>query len=268
LPLDYSLVRWPASAEQEAETRGFRVIVPVRPGYGKSDPLPAAINYQDGCVDDWKTLLSHEGVTHCPVISLGDDAHRAFLFAAAAPETVTAIIACGGVLPLTRREQYERMAKWHRFILAGARYTPHLVPFMVKAGFMLARKIGKRGFLHAVYGQSSADVATFEDPEVFEAMVTGSETALSETHSAHESFSRIVIDQQRDDWSSVPADLAGKLPVHFINGAHDPEVPMATLAEFQVDYPWIDYRVYEDAGQLVFFRHWRDVLELVETYLP
>ena len=40
LPLDYGLVRWPASAEAEAQARGLRIIVPVRAGYGQSDMVP------------------------------------------------------------------------------------------------------------------------------------------------------------------------------------------------------------------------------------
>ena len=168
---------------------------------------------------------------------------------------------------MTRREQFERMEKWHRFILAGAKYTPHLLPFMVKAGFLLARKIGKRGFVHAVYGNCPADVATFEDPEVFEAMVTGSETALSDNHSAHDAFSRMLLGRQREDWSAEVEALRGHLPVTFINGAEDPQVPLATLQEFQRDHDWIKYHVHDDSGQLVFFRHWRSVLDELSDYL-
>ena len=181
------------------------------------------------------------------------------------PGAITALVACAGVLPLTRREQFERMEKWHRFILAGAKYTPHLLPFMVKAGFLLARKIGKRGFVHAVYGQSPADVDTFENPDVFEAMVTGSEVALSEDHSAHAAFSTQLLGRQQTDWSEDLERLRGRLPVIFMNGLQDPQVPEATLREFQAEYDWIDYRIYADAGQLVFFRHWRDVLDVISA---
>ena len=168
---------------------------------------------------------------------------------------------------MTRKEQFERMEKWHRFILAGAKYTPHLLPFMVKAGFLLARKIGKRGFLHAVYGNSPADVATFEDPEVFEALVTGSEVALSETHSAHDSFSKMLLGAQNGDWSADVDAVRGQLPVIFLNGADDPQVPAKTLEDFKTDHDWIDFRFYDDCGQLLFFRKWAEVLAILEKFL-
>ncbi|WP_371225911.1 helix-turn-helix transcriptional regulator [Roseovarius sp. 2305UL8-3] len=266
LPLDYGLVRWPAPAEAEATRRGLRIIVPVRPGYGQSDPVPKNGDYDAALLADAMQILDTEGAGPCPIISLGGDFYYAVQLILAAPERFTGVVACAGVLPLTRREQFERMEKWHRFILAGAKYTPHLLPFMVKAGFLLARKIGKRGFIHAVYGQCPADVDTFEDPDVFEAMVTGSEVALSEEHSAHAAFSAQILGRQQKDWSDDLNRLRGKLPVIFMNGTQDPQIPVATLEEFQRDVDWIDYRIYDDAGQLVFFRHWRDALDNLQAF--
>jgi pimeloyl-ACP methyl ester carboxylesterase/DNA-binding CsgD family transcriptional regulator len=193
LPLDYGLVRWPASAEDEALRRGLRIIVPVRPGYGHSTPLRRGTPYVAQLVEDTVALLDHLGVGRVPVLSLGGDSYLTMALHATYPERVAAMICCAGVLPLSLPAQYDRMDKWHRFILAGARYTPHLLPFLVKAGFALANRVGKRAFVHAVYGKSAADVATFEIPEVFEAMVCGSEVALSDRHSAHDAFSREII---------------------------------------------------------------------------
>jgi pimeloyl-ACP methyl ester carboxylesterase/DNA-binding CsgD family transcriptional regulator len=267
LPLDYGLVRWPASAEAEAAKRGWRVIVPVRAGYGQSDTLSKRADIDDALIEDTMQILQAEKVKRCPIISMGSDSFYGMQLAKLHPNTFTALIACAGVLPMTKREQFERMEKWHRFILAGAKYTPHLLPFMVKAGFLLARKIGKRGFIHAVYGNSPADVDTFENPEVFEAMVTGSEVSLSETHSAHDSFSRMLLGRQNVDWSADVHALNGQLPIIFMNGTHDPQVPKDTLQDFKRDFDWIDYRVYDDAGQLIFFRHWQDVLKVLAPFM-
>ncbi|PHQ84737.1 MAG: helix-turn-helix transcriptional regulator [Thalassobium sp.] len=265
-PLDYGLVRWPASAEAEAARRGIKIIVPVRPGYGQSTPLPKGVPYVVQLADDMRALLDHLGIERLPLVTLGGDSFIAIAFHAAYPERLTGLICCAGVLPLTRAEQYERMDKWHRFILAGARYTPHLLPFMVKAGFALARKLGKRGFVNAVYGKSPADVATFGIDEVYEAIVCGSEVALSEGHSAHDAFSREVIAHETTNWAAEVAALRGSVPVIFLNGLQDPQVPPATLAEYQNDHDWIDFRIYPDAGQLLFFLKWRDVLPLIEEF--
>lgn len=266
-PLDYGLCRWPATAEAEAARQGIKVVVAIRPGFGQSTPIPRSVPYVAQIVEDLARLLDHLNIGQVPLLTLGSDSFLAIALHAAYPERVRAIIACGGVLPLDRPDQYQRMDKWHRFILAGARYTPSLLPFMVKAGFALARRLGKRGFIHAVYGKSPADIDTFENPEVFEAMVCGSDVALSDSHSAHDAFTREVIAHETTDWSDEIAAMQGSIPVHFLNGLQDPRIPPETLAEHRATYPWIDFRVYPDAGQLLFFLKWRDVLSLLRPYL-
>jgi len=264
LPLDFGLVRWPAAAEAEARARGLRVIVPLRPGYGPSDMVARDADYDATMLADTERILHAEGVQRCPVLSIAGDFYYAVRLARRDPARIAGIVACAGMLPLTRRAQFERMDKWHRFILAGAKFTPHLLPFMVKAGFILARRIGKNGFIRAIYGNSEADIATFEDPEVFDAIVNGSDVALSATHSAHEAFARQLVGGQLEDWSSDLAALKGALPVVLMNGAQDPQVPRATYHEFRRDHPWIEYHLFEDAGQLLFFRHWRAALDRLE----
>ncbi len=266
-PQDYGLVRWPASAEAEATKRGIKIVVPIRPGYGNSSPFPNNQELGPTIADDLLQLMDHLGISRCPMVTMGSDVFYTAYFHQAYPDRLSAVIACSGTFPLDRSAQYERMDKWHRFILAGARYTPHLLPFMVKAGFSLARRLGKRGFVHAVYGGSKADVATFENPEVFEAMVCGSEVCLSDTHSAHKPFAMEVIAQETTDWAPVLENLQGSVPVHYLNGLQDPQVPAETLREFQQKYPWINFHDFEDAGQLVFFLKWPKIISLIEKYL-
>lgn len=267
LPMDFGFVRWPASAEAEAKRRGLRIIVPVRAGYGASDMVPPKTDYDATFIADTEQLLRAEHVRRCPIISLSGDAYYAVRLARRHPTMFSGIVACSGMLPLTRREQYERMDKWHRFILAGAKYTPHLLPFMVKSGFLLARKIGKRGFVHAVFANSAADIATFENAEVFEAIVTGSDICLSDQNCAHDPFSQQLVSGQLADWSADINALRDQLPVILMNGAQDPQVPLATYHDFTRDYDWIEFHLFEDAGQLAFFRHWRDVLDRLTPLL-
>lgn len=265
LPGDYGLIRWPASAEAAAKAQGLRVIVPIRAGFGHSSQLRSRDQIQTTLTEDFAAILDANEVKRCPIISSGSDSYFAFLFAARYPKRTRAIFAFGGSLPFTRPEQFDRMGKWHRFILANARYAPHLLPFMVKAGFFLARRIGKRGFVHAVYGDCPADVETFEHPEVMEAMITGSEVALSDQFNAHAAFSREVIAQTKSDWvKDVRAVREAQIPVQFVNGAQDPMIPPETLDDYRSDYPWIDIELHEDAGQLIFFKKWARALELLQ----
>ena len=267
LPLDYGLVRWPASAEAEAARRGIRVLVPVRPGYGASTALPWKADRREAVIGDLIALLDRYGIERAPILALGSDGWFAFGLGERHPARVTGLVlAGGGSFPNILPAQFERMEKWHRFIIANGRFAPRVLPFLVKAGFSLARRIGKRGFIHAVYGNCPADVRTFEQAEVYEAMVTGSEVALSDDHSAHDAFSQEIV-QQTWDWSAS-VDACRHLPVISFNGAQDPQAPPDTVNEWEQRFPWVDMRRVEDAGQLIFFARWREVLDELEAMLP
>lgn len=261
-PLDYGLIRWPATAERYAEKNNFKIIVPIRPGYGNSSPANKSSETLDMVCENVLDLLEHYHVKQCPVICMSTDTYFAYHFANRHPGRLTAIYNCAPGFPMFLPQQYERMEKWHRFILANARYAPSLLPFLVKAGFSLAKRIGKRGFVHAVYGNSPADVETFENPEVFEAMIVGSEVCLSDWHSAHNAFSYEVIIQQ-SDWSDLIHNC--KIPVHVWHGDDDPQVPAETVEEIKNVFKNVTYERVENAGQLVLFKIWKTVLEKIES---
>lgn len=267
LSLDLGLARWPASAEREAARRGICVIVPVRPGYGATSPVLPKVDYDAALIDDTLHILDAEGVTRCPVLTMGDDSFYGFRLAGTQIDRFSAVIACAGVLPITRHEQFARMEKWHRNVVATAKYTPHLMMFFTKLGNWFVRRIGKRKFVDAVFGSSPADLAIFADPEVSEAMIVGSEIVLTDAFSAHEAQVRSLVGGKSGDWSADVERLKGRMPVILVNGLQDQQVHPDTLAEFRQDFDWIEYRIIEQAGQLVFFQEWRMVLDLIEEHL-
>lgn len=272
LPMDFGFVQWPPSAEAEARRRNLKVIVPIRPGYGRSSPMPGDADYLGQLVTDHLDLLDHLRVQKLPVISLGDDSLIAFALAAAAAHRFTALLCCAGNMPLSTAAHYERMGKWHRFVQSAARNTPRLLPFVVKAGAAMARRVGKRRFLETIYASSPADTATFALPEVRSTLATASDVTLSDSFSAHEPFARELVAKTVQDWTRALEILEAAvnrnaMAVRFFNGAQDPQIPPETLDEFQADFPWVNFRVYPDAGQLVFYLKWRDVLAELDRHL-
>lgn len=258
--LDYGLIRWPAPAERAAERQGLRVIVPVRAGYGQSDLLPAGADHLEGVTDDHLALLDHLGIARCIILTQGADMRFAMNIACRRPALVAGIIGCSAQLPLRTVAQYDRMDKWQRFILANARYAPKILPFLVQAGFSLARRLGKEKFFTQVNGGSPADMAAFARPEVREAILTGSEVTMGADVSAHRAFSAECIGSERD-WSHVVR--ACRVPVVMLVADQDPQTPVETIRELAADFPHIEMRFVTGAGQLLFFAHWPMVLDLV-----
>ncbi|WP_225030208.1 LuxR C-terminal-related transcriptional regulator [Xinfangfangia pollutisoli] len=259
--LDYGLIRWPASAERAARRRGLRVIVPVRAGYGKTDLHPKGADHLRGVTLDYAAVLDHLGIRGAVVVPQGADLRFAMNLANQRPDLVCGILGCACQLPIRTAAQYDRMDKWQRFILANARYAPKILPFLVQAGFSLARRLGKDSFFRTVNGGSPADIETFAQPEVREAVLEGSEVCLARKWSAHEAFTRECIGSEKD-WSDVVH--ACKVPVLLLEGDQDPQAPVLTIRELAEAYPHVEIRFLPFTGQLLFFAQWPLVLDEVE----
>ena len=260
--LDYGFTRWTAAAERHATLRKLRVIVPVRAGYGRSTLHAKGADHLEGVTQDYAAVLDHLGVRGAVALPLGADLRFAMNLANLRPDLVVGIVGCACQLPLRSAQQYERMDKWQRFILANARYAPRVLPFLVQAGFSLARRLGKEGFLRQVNGGSPADIATFSREDVREAIVTGSDVCLTRKWSAHEAFTRECIGSERD-WSAVVRGCT--VPVLLLQADQDPQTPMLTIHELMGDYSHLEVRFLPDTGQLLFFAEWPLALEQVEV---
>jgi pimeloyl-ACP methyl ester carboxylesterase/DNA-binding CsgD family transcriptional regulator len=263
--LDYGLIRWPRRAEREAARRRLRVVVPIRAGYGSSSPIPRGADHVTTVALDYAAVLDHLGLARAPVIALGADLRFALKLSLLRADLVTGVLGCAAQLPLSTPAQYERMDKWQRFILANARYAPKVLPFLVKAGFSLARRLGKDRFFVQVNGGSPADMATFAEPEVREAVLRGSDVTLSDKVSAHDAFAQECLSSERD-WSGLIH--AARVPVRLLQGDQDPQTPVQTVRELMDVFPSLDVEFLPNTGQLLFFREWRRALDEVEAFLP
>ncbi|WP_168733037.1 LuxR C-terminal-related transcriptional regulator [Aliigemmobacter aestuarii] len=263
--MDYGLIRWPVPAERAAVAQGLRVIVPVRAGYGRTDPHPRGAERLTACSRDYAAVLDHLGLSRVAVICMGADLRFALKLSQMRPGLVSGIVGCAAQLPLRTAAQYDRMDKWQRFILANARYAPRVLPFMVKAGFSLARRLGKEAFFTQVNGGSPADMQAFAQPEVREAILLGSDVCMTRKWSAHEAFTAECIDSERD-WSDLVR--AAAVPVVLLQGDQDPQTPMLTIRELMGDFPALDVTFLPGTGQLLFFAEWQTALDRLRPLLP
>ncbi len=262
--MDYGLIRWPVPAERAARLRNLRVIVPVRAGYGRSDLHRRGKDHLAGVTEDYLTVLEYLNIRRCAIIAMGADLRFALSMSQARPDLFTGILGCAAQLPLRTAAQYDRMDKWQRFILANARYAPKVLPFLVKAGFSLARRLGKEKFFAQVNGGSAADLAAFARPDVREAVLVGSEVSMGAKISAHEAFTRECIGSEKD-WSHLVQ--RAQVPIFLLQGDQDPQTPVLTIRELMLDFPNVEVRFLPNTGQLLFFAEWPQVLDALERFL-
>lgn len=267
LHTELGLSRLPVFIEENACRRGLRVISPIRAGFGQSDPVPKGCDFGTQVAQDLLTIMDQEGISVLPVISMAADNAFPARMHILRPGSVSAIIATSGCFPFINDEQAARQQRMHRLVHSTARYFPKLLPFVAKASFKAVRKMGKDRFVAKMFANSPADLAVFQHPEVREAVLEGSDVALSDIHSAHEAFILQCLSYHEPDQLTLLPSIENQLPFHSLNGLKDPSIHADTLAENQRRYPWIEFHIYPDAGQWLFFQHPDDVFDLVERYV-
>ena len=260
--LDFGLIRWTAAAERAAALRGLRIIVPVRQGYGRTEALAKGADHLAGVTLDYAAVMDHLGLKGAVVLPMGADLRFAMNLANTRPDLVRGIVGAACQLPIRTPGQYERMDKWQRFILANARYAPKVLPFLVQAGFSLARRLGKDAFFRQVNGGSPADMAAFARPDVRAAVLEGSDVCMVQKWSAHAAFTAECIGSEKD-WSAVVRAVT--VPVVLLQGDQDPQSPVETIRELAVDFPQLQVRFLPGNGQLLLFNDWPEVLETVQA---
>ncbi len=263
----FGLCRWPASAEFAASQTGIRVIAPIRAGFGGSTPLADHQDRVTCFAADVAALMDHLRIGAAPLLVADEDMIYAAHLFAQAPGRVLGILGCSAFLPMSRPEQFERMGRWHRFVLSTARFAPPLLPFVVRAVFAMARQIGKAEFVRMVYGGSPADVAMTRNSRMFEAVDCGSDVVLRDGFDAARTYAQEVAIVHCSDWRQAFEKLRDQIPIVNIVGTEDQGIPPATVEDYARDFPWVRLVRVEAAGSFLFFEHWDRVLQELEQML-
>ena len=246
---------------------GFKMIVPVRPGYGAcSNPLNGH-EYGYTIIEDAMAAMDAECAGKFSILSFGADSYHAIRLADTHPDRVSAVFSVAGHMPFTRRAQVERMGKWHKFIIAAARYTPHILPLLLEASFAWVRHVGVRHFLETTFLTSPPDLAALRHDDVFEVITRSAPFLLAPANGLADAFARQIRERDQADWHEAALSVSARIPVHFWNGQHDPHLPPETIREFREDFRDAHFKVFTDAGSLLFFSHYTDILNHMKNVM-
>lgn len=263
LPGDLGMGRLPLAIERRLLDIGITLVVPVRAGYGWSSQPPTRAPIYDVILVDLLAWLDHLRLPKAVVVTIGSDARIGFALANRAPERVAGLIAVGAVMPAIEPRHYARMHLWHRFICANGRFAPKVLPFLMRAGYLLAQRIGRKAFAEAIFADSPPDLEALADPAFLPALLTGAEIVLSEGVSAHRVMGQEIAAFQVD-WSELLASIT--VPVTLFNGHHDAETHIDTVREYVEAYPHLKLVDFPDEGRFVYARKWSALETCIRNY--
>ncbi|QUJ78148.1 alpha/beta hydrolase [Sulfitobacter albidus] len=243
------------------ERHGFCLICPVRPHFGtaapdNSGPIQTA---PTRFARDIATLLDQTGQRD-PIL-LGHMGGAIYAYAAAAHLGTRArgVLSVAGAVPLVSGAQFRAMSARQRVVALTARYTPQLLPFVVRAGISQLDNKGERQFMNSLYQTCPADLNVAADPDIGDLLFSGYRFTVAQGHRAFETDSYHVV----RDWSASVS--ASAQPIELVHGVHDPVISYASVKAFHDRLGGrAQLTTMPESGQLICYTHPETVIAALE----
>jgi len=248
-------------AQQHLNTHGLRVLAPIRPGYGLSDPVtnPAeALGLFTAHVDE---LISRFKLQRPIILGYLAGAIYGYHLCSELGARVGGMVVAGAVAPVTRISHLAEMAPRQRLVAYTARYAPALLPFVLRAGISQIDSKEIEEFMQALFPSGTHDRDMMERRGFIELIQSGYRFSVSQGHLGFATDSHYIV----RDWSASVAELS--VPIIHFHGALDPVVSQASLKAFISSQKDVQFRLLSELGQLVFLENPDVVLDAVEELL-
>lgn len=247
--------------QQLLERYHIRMIAPVRPNFGSASKDTRVRLAPQIFADDITTLINRLGVTRC--LAFGHMAGSVYAFAAAkaSAQAVCGVVTLSGGVPIKSVRQFSMMTQRQRTVAYTARYTPTLLPAILRAGIAQIDSTKPEAFMNALYATGSPDRNLVRDPDIASAIMAGYRFAVAQGHRAFQTDSYHVT----RDWSEQVH--GSDCPVLMLHGAHDPVVNIDTVRGFAQSLGHrVELRELADSGQLLFYQQPEQVLKSVVEF--
>lgn len=256
--MGFGLVRWHDPMIKLAFAQGLRIICPIRAGYGQSDNIDPKADVLTSTREDTLHLLAHLGIKRLPYLTQGNDLIFAADLAGHHPDKVSEIIGLCARPCLPGDRHYAQMGKWHRFFLSTAKHAPHLLKFTTRAGVVMARRVGAVEMFRQFNGSSPADAKLLEDDTLLPVLKANAEVIVGRSTDVAQAYTHEILATEAD-WTDLMKNCR-QTKIWFVNGGQDPATDIATIAEYREAYPWIDIEVIADAGQMLIYQRFEQLI--------
>lgn len=242
----------------ELNARNIRIIAPVRPNFGDAPAdVSGPAEAKRAAVQDVVELVDHLDLT-APVL-VGHLAGSVYMYdvAQALGDRLGALVSLSGGAPIRSRVQLDEMSRRPRLMAYTARYTPKLLPFVLRAAVRELDHRGVRRLMHQIHELSEPDLAALNDADIFQRLTEGYRFSIAQGHRAFEVDAYHVV----RDWE--PAARAAPVPIHFIHGADDGINRLHRIEAFVSSLPQARIKVIPNGGQLILFTQPAAVLDAI-----
>lgn len=237
---------------------GIRLVIPERPGMGKSDPRPqtdaTALSLLDEWPEDVRALADHLGFARFDVLGYSLGAVFALATAHKLGDRVGRVSLLSPLAPLRSTADLEGMMPAARVMFGMAMKLPALLPVSMALWLGWLRRRPSLYFESVRPALAPADALVMETPY----MRAHYEAVFTEAISAGNATVAREVELMVSDWTYL---LPAARPVTIWHGDTDTQVPLAHARRLQAQLPGSRLIVVPDAGHYLVYRHWPGILE-------
>ena len=256
------------SMQAAAQTHGWQIVAPDRPGMGRSDFKPySLLDY----VDDICELADSLGWTTFGVMGHSGGGTTVLSCAYAIPDRLTFALDLGGWAPVTVAELRSQMTSIDRFfaercIPSSQAEAVQRVPRLFQIPFTLLGLTAKMlppamfvGLLNGANYFCEADSALLSAPEVanFLAQTVRESFAQGGEGPAYDALLRY------QEWGFNLEEIS--MPVHILHGTEDISAPYSFAVYKHRHLPNSQLHSYPQEGHFFLWSHWDDIFAIASN---
>jgi len=235
---------------------GVRLIIPERPGVGDSDPLPGRR------VRDWPkdvaALADHLGLQKFAVLGYSAaGTPYAFATAQCLPDRVCGLFLVGAAPPVEHFKDFKMFSDRSRMPMLVARYSPNLLPPLLRVGVRSIKKNVYRYLEQAMQHVPESDRRVYDNPVMRENYARGVLASVKYGEQYLVTEALLVV----HGWSAD--NLAFSMPVELFHGDEDSHVALEGAQKLVERIPGARLHVIHGAGHFLIYSHWRDILKAI-----
>jgi pimeloyl-ACP methyl ester carboxylesterase/DNA-binding CsgD family transcriptional regulator len=244
-----------------AKKNNLRILAPSRPGFGKSDTIPATeMEMVRQSCRDLMTFLDALSIPAAFVIGNLSAAGIAINFADRFPKRCIGVIN-SGYAALLNDAFIDNMTTLSRTFARTYQKSKTGIRFLTRAAIASVDFLGADRMIRRHYEPSPVDVEYCEKIGCFDLMANGLSHAIAQGGDAFIKDGYLSV----TDWGDTIAQLEGRVPIACLLGSQDEIAPNRFILEKAKAIPNYTVREYPDAGQLVLFQEWPAVVELIHA---
>ncbi len=227
--------------------RGYEVLAPMRPGFGQSDPVLRPETIMDVVTDQIAELIDRENLDRPIVVGHLAGGIYAHVLAHRLRDRVTGAVAISSGVPIVRLSDISSMTKRVRIMAYTARFTPALLPAVLRAGIAMIDIDDIDAFIDAQFPDDTMDRATIRHLELGPWLQSGYRMSVKQGAVGFASDSYWTV----RDWGPLITGEAA--PVIYLHGAGDHVNRFERMQAGLKGRKGVDLRITEDVGQLLFY---------------